>query len=482
MIGPLPRRLEDLCHVSRIGVIPKGHTPGRWRLITDLSFPEAASVNDGISPSLCSITYTTVEKVAVAALSLGQGALLAKLDIKAAYRLLPVHPHDRPCLGVKWDGALYVDATLPFGLRSAPKIFSAVADALEWILRKNGMQFIDHYLDDFIIYGPPGSTLCEEQLQTTLNMCARLGVPLATEKLEGPTECLTFLGIEVDTRAGALRLPQAKLVRIRKALQEWEVKRSCTKRQLQSLIGTLQHACQVVRPGWSFLRRMIELERVPKRPHHFVRLNTSFRADLRWWRVFIDCWNGVSVIPGPARDEVVVTSDASGSWGCGAWTQDSWLQYKWPDNCDFHISFKELFALVLAAAVWGRGWNGSMVQWRCDNQAAVRVLSTRCCCDAPMMHLLRCLFFYEAHHHFSVGGVYVPGKENDLADDLSRDRHLSFLSKAPHMDKTPTPVPDQLPMLLLGQGNWMCPRWTRTFITTFTEASPTQPTEHTKPA
>lgn len=136
MIGPLPRRLEDLCHVSRIGVILKGHTPGKWRLITNLSFPEAASVNDGISPMLCSITYTTVEKVAIAAMSLGQGALLAKLAIKAAYRLLPVHLQDRPCLGVE---SLYVDATLPFGLRSASSIFSAVADALEWILRKHGV-------------------------------------------------------------------------------------------------------------------------------------------------------------------------------------------------------------------------------------------------------------------------------------------------------------------------------------------------------
>lgn len=63
-----------------------------------------------------------------------------------------------------------------------------------------------------------------------------------------------------------------------------------------------------------------------------------------------------------------------------------------------YISFKELFALVLAAAVWGRGLNSLMVQWRCNNQAAVRVLSTWRCRDAPMMHLLRCLFFYEAYH------------------------------------------------------------------------------------
>ena len=35
----------------------------------------------------------------------------------------------------------------------------------------------------------------------------------------------------------------------------------------------LQHASRVVRPGRSFLRRMIDLAKIPKRSHHFVRLN-----------------------------------------------------------------------------------------------------------------------------------------------------------------------------------------------------------------
>ena len=34
-------------------------------------------------------------------------------------------------LRMKWQGQVYVDAALPFGLRSAPKIFNALADALE---------------------------------------------------------------------------------------------------------------------------------------------------------------------------------------------------------------------------------------------------------------------------------------------------------------------------------------------------------------
>ena len=63
--APIPPRgrVADL-HINRMGVIPIGHTPRRWRLITDLSFPEGGSVNDGIDPGLCSLCYTSVDTVA----------------------------------------------------------------------------------------------------------------------------------------------------------------------------------------------------------------------------------------------------------------------------------------------------------------------------------------------------------------------------------------------------------------------------------
>ena len=59
---------------------------------------------------------------------------MAKVDVKAAYRMVPVHPDDRYLLVMQWDGKLYIDTALPFGLRSAPKIFNALADAIEWVL------------------------------------------------------------------------------------------------------------------------------------------------------------------------------------------------------------------------------------------------------------------------------------------------------------------------------------------------------------
>ena len=56
------------------------------------------------------------------------------MDIQQAYRMVPVHPDDRALLGMRWEGGVYIDTRLPFGLRSAPIIFTAVADALEWCI------------------------------------------------------------------------------------------------------------------------------------------------------------------------------------------------------------------------------------------------------------------------------------------------------------------------------------------------------------
>ena len=61
-----------------------------------------------------------------------------------------------PLLGVQWSGAYYVDGALPFCLRSAAKLFTAMADALPWVMVNKGVSPVNHYLDDFITMGPAG--------------------------------------------------------------------------------------------------------------------------------------------------------------------------------------------------------------------------------------------------------------------------------------------------------------------------------------
>ena len=141
-------------HISRFGVIPKPHQPGKWRLITDLSAPEGFSVNDGVDPLLCSVAYSSVDDAVQVLRRMGKGAELAKFDLESAYRHIPVHPQDRILLGMRWKGQIYLDGALPFGLRSAPKLFTMVADALQWIMGRRGVGISIHYLDDFLIMGP----------------------------------------------------------------------------------------------------------------------------------------------------------------------------------------------------------------------------------------------------------------------------------------------------------------------------------------
>ena len=83
--------------------------------------PDNLSVNDGILPELCLLEYTKISDVVTELNKMWPGTLLAKIDIKSAYHIIPVHPADRHQLGMSWKGSIYIDTTLPFGLRSAPK-------------------------------------------------------------------------------------------------------------------------------------------------------------------------------------------------------------------------------------------------------------------------------------------------------------------------------------------------------------------------
>ena len=121
-------------HTWPFGAIPKQHQPGKWRLIVNLSSPKSISVNDGINQQLCSLQYTGIDAAVQIILRLGKSCMLAKLDLKDAYRVIPVHPEDRCLLGMKWQGDLFLDTALPFGLRSA------VADGLLWAMACNGIQ------------------------------------------------------------------------------------------------------------------------------------------------------------------------------------------------------------------------------------------------------------------------------------------------------------------------------------------------------
>ena len=73
---------------------------------------------------------------------------------------------------------------------------------------------------------------------------------------------------------------------------------------------------------------------------------------------------------------IICTTDASGSWGCGAWSGQERFQFQWVEPISsYNITIKELLPIVLAAAVWGSQWKGLTVKVRCDNAAVVAIVN-----------------------------------------------------------------------------------------------------------
>lgn len=447
--GPFSAPPFPFLHVSSFGVIPKKGQPGKWRLIVDLSSPGGASVNDGINPDEFTLHYITVDQIIRMVSRFGKGALMAKFDVEAAYRNIAVHPSDRYLLGMKWRGQYYVDLALPFGLRSAPYIFNAVAELVEWILvNSHNVSDLLHYLDDFITAGPPNSNQCAQNLTTALVVCERLGLPLHPGKCVGPSPLLTVLGIELDSLTQVARLPADKLRALKELISSWLPRKWCNKQELESLIGHLHHAAKVVWPGRTFLRRMINLLCCFRRRDHPIRLNKEFQLDLLWWHHFLDQWHGVSfwLYPGlsPAAD-IEVASDAAGSLGFGAFYKGYWFAGSWASSQQHQsIAYKELFPVVIAAHVWGPQWCKRHVLFRSDNDAVVHMLNSRTSKVPCLMRLLRNLLFSAAQHSFSFSAQHIPGVNNQLADALSRFHWQEFHKLAPDAQTVPTPIPPQL--------------------------------------
>ena len=129
-----------------------------------------------------------------------------------------------------YGGRTFCDRALPFGLRSAPKLFTAVADGLSWALHCEGIANLLHYLDDFFFWSEAGSSDCANALSIAVPLCGRLGLPVAPQKVVGPTTSIVFLGILFDSVRQEIRLPEDKLARLRTELRTWGDRRAASKR------------------------------------------------------------------------------------------------------------------------------------------------------------------------------------------------------------------------------------------------------------
>ena len=184
--------------VNAIGSVKKKDT-GEPRPITGMSRPFNNSVNDFISCE--SYRYKTIDDVLA---FMHPGCFFARVDIKSAYRWVPVYPPHCTLQGVRWafNGSykFYTDNFLCFGLKNAPSIFHRISCAITRMMARTGFSNIVNYLDDFLIIAPSREECLRAQL-TLINLLHSLGFQANWSKLSGPSQRVKFLRIILDSIA-----------------------------------------------------------------------------------------------------------------------------------------------------------------------------------------------------------------------------------------------------------------------------------------
>lgn len=212
--GPFVAPPFPTLRTSPISVIPK-KSGSEFRLIHNLSFPHDQSVNDFIDREYCSVKYSSIDDAVKMIHILGRGSLLAKCDVKSAFRLLRLAPSEFDLMGFKFRGQYYFDKCLPMGASVSCALFESFSTALHWYVQRiSENDNILHYLDDFLIGGDAEFNSCEDTLHTFKQTCKSWGVPLAEDKTVLPTKVITFLGVEFDTENMVMRLPSEKLTEL----------------------------------------------------------------------------------------------------------------------------------------------------------------------------------------------------------------------------------------------------------------------------
>ena len=177
-----------------------------------------------------------------------------------------------------WDQKFYFDKRLAIGGRFSPFEFDKLPTTVEWICQyKCLMEYIFHLLDDFLTIEPPGDT--PTALGILKLVFHQLGIPLVPHKCVGPTYCLEFQGITLDTLQMEACLSPTKIQKLMNLVTSFRRRKKCTKRELLRLIGSFSFAARVVVPGQTFLLHMTRLSCTVKRLDHFIYLK-GFRDDL----------------------------------------------------------------------------------------------------------------------------------------------------------------------------------------------------------
>ena len=384
---------------------------GKWRPIIDLSALNRVVV-------LSRFHMETPQSVLR---SVRQGDWMVSFDLKDAYLQVPVHVDSRKYLRFVSYGDVYQFKVLPFGLSTAPQVFTRVMAPVADVMHRHGFRLL-RYLDDWLIL----ASSKEEALRARdflLNLCVTLGIRINFEKSHlDPSQTSTYLGMVIETVTFQAFPTSERLAKLESLVTAFLSCRDQPVAAWQSLLGVMSSLSLLV-PNSRLRMRALQLRLNACWDHVLEGVVVSWTddclPDLLWWSDGSHLRGGLS-LEVPIPDLHLYTDASDSGWGAtlgGLMVSGLWS----PPVSSYSINHRELLAIELALIEFLPLLRGRVVALFCDNVTAISYLKksggTRSValndCGQRILRWCEC-------HSVSLLPQFVAGTLNVLADALSR--------------------------------------------------------------
>ena len=351
------------------------------------------------------------------------GMWATTVDLQDAYLHIPIDPDDRRFLAFHYRGVDYQFRTLPFGLSTAPRVFTRMTRPILAFLRRRGIKLYA-YLDDWLVVAE-SERLVGDHTREVLSLLQDLGWVVNVPKSSLiPTQRITYLGASLDLRNGYAYPTPERLCSVTQLAGSILLEPFSTAREWMRLLGLmaslvdLLDLCRLrMRPLQGFLLSSYKPSLDPQSTP--IELPEGLKPFLSWWTVPLNVAQGRPFRQ--IKPRATITTDAS-TTGWGATWGHRQVSGNWSaEDRQCHINTLETEAVCQAVRHWAIPLRGHCVTVRSDNTTTVAYINreggtkSRSLLTRTWDLLLLC-----DRLQIKLQATHLAGKLNTTADALSR--------------------------------------------------------------
>ena len=365
------------------------------------------------------------EDLRTAALMFEIHEYLFKFDLKSGYHHVDIHPDHYQFLGFQWENkgepCYYVFSVLPFGLCTAPYLFTKLMRPLIKLWRGKGLKAII-YLDDGIV-SVKGERQAREASVLVKRDLERAGFVINIEKsCWVPSHIIDWLGFRIDLAKGVFSVPPEKLDALKAVVKHVRGSPTVPARQLASVIGKIISMSLGLGPIARLMTRSLYAS-LNKRTAWCQRLQLSEEAsrELEFWVDQLPNFNGQAIWPRPSAVRFAYSDASSSGYGGylvehgnlvanGQWSSEEAAQSS---------TWRELRAVRCVLEAFQGKLQDERIRWFTDNQNVVRIIQQGSGKPALQVEALA-IFSICVGNRIRMEPEWVPREQNQLADYYSR--------------------------------------------------------------